>query len=351
MTDFMRHIQCLGLQVRQRERLASSRQRYHHGFRPFQCVFSPLQSTRKQNLTCFPIFCFQSPCPVSTPAHALSWLWPSKATPRRCSPTSTRQADLCRPCSSSSCSTPSPIQVGLLPLPTVFVCFVAHLGFTFSVFPQPSTLTSATRSSTGCWPSLVSPQSSLGFPSTLLTCDSEKPGECRATRLTSCLSALSVASGAPSWLLRSWCLCSLLNSTSCVLSRSTFSVLPKTVRLIHLPSQAIWPIGGSSSGTQAAQDFFLSYLAAPIVIAFYIFGVIWKRTAPRKASTIDLTSGRKVWATAEELEPGRQAVKELSWPKWIAYAAFGVSFKSLYSCNCRDGTDDFMNEQAFDPKR
>lgn len=89
--------------------------------------------------------------------------------------------------------------------------------------------------------------------------------------------------------------------------------------------QAIWPIGGSGGGAAAAQSFFIAYLAAPIMILFYIVGIIWKRTTPRKASSIDLVTGRKVWATPEELEPGRQAVRELPWIKWIPYALFGVS--------------------------
>lgn len=89
--------------------------------------------------------------------------------------------------------------------------------------------------------------------------------------------------------------------------------------------QAIWPIGGQPGGAAAAESFFLAYLAMPIIILFYIAGIWWKRTTPRKASSIDLVSGRKVWATPEELEPGRQAIRELPMYKWVPWALFGVS--------------------------
>jgi len=46
---------------------------------------------------------------------------------------------------------------------------------------------------------------------------------------------------------------------------------------------AIFPIGGTLSGSDAAQSFFLAYLAVPVMLAFYIVGVIWKRTRPLKA--------------------------------------------------------------------
>ncbi|WVQ79486.1 hypothetical protein IAT38_001585 [Cryptococcus sp. DSM 104549] len=68
---------------------------------------------------------------------------------------------------------------------------------------------------------------------------------------------------------------------------------------------AIWPIGGSAGGTQAAQDFFLVYLAAPILIGFWIVGYIWKRTLPKRASEIDLDTGRKSWLTVEDMRAYR----------------------------------------------
>ncbi|WZH45512.1 amino acid permease/ SLC12A domain-containing protein [Fusarium acuminatum] len=53
---------------------------------------------------------------------------------------------------------------------------------------------------------------------------------------------------------------------------------------------AITNIDGSL-GT--AEGFFQSYLALPVVIAFYIIGYIWKREGWRKVSEIDLDTGRR----------------------------------------------------------
>lgn len=105
---------------------------------------------------------------------------------------------------------------------------------------------------------------------------------------------------------------------------SWFAVLVLSLVLIAQFYVAIWPLGGTDGPRDAAESFFLAYLAAPIVIAFYVVGVIWKRTTPRKASEVDLVTGRKCWATAEELDVGRRAAKELAWPKYICYALFGA---------------------------
>lgn len=68
---------------------------------------------------------------------------------------------------------------------------------------------------------------------------------------------------------------------------------------------AVWPIGEAPTGTAAAQTFFLSWLAAPILIAFWIFGYVWKRTLPRRAHEIDLDTGRKSWLTVEDMRAYR----------------------------------------------
>ncbi|KAK9251688.1 general amino-acid permease GAP1 [Lipomyces tetrasporus] len=52
---------------------------------------------------------------------------------------------------------------------------------------------------------------------------------------------------------------------------------------------AVWPVGG----TPNASDFFMVYLAAPVVIAFYIFYKVWKRTPFVRPSQADLVSGRR----------------------------------------------------------
>ncbi|GAA5846736.1 hypothetical protein JCM5353_006676 [Sporobolomyces roseus] len=69
---------------------------------------------------------------------------------------------------------------------------------------------------------------------------------------------------------------------------------------------AIWPIGGRSSDAgEAAQDFFLVWLAAPILLAFWLAAYIKNRTLPYKASEIDLDTGRKSWFTVEEMRQWR----------------------------------------------
>ncbi|KAK3616946.1 Amino-acid permease inda1 [Elasticomyces elasticus] len=63
----------------------------------------------------------------------------------------------------------------------------------------------------------------------------------------------------------------------------------------------------------SAYAFFQSYLAAPVVIFFYIVGYIWKRKAWIKTSQIDVDSGRREvdFEHAEELR-----VKMEHWPAW-----------------------------------
>ncbi|KAJ3865198.1 APC amino acid permease [Lentinula novae-zelandiae] len=68
---------------------------------------------------------------------------------------------------------------------------------------------------------------------------------------------------------------------------------------------AIWPVGGVSNGNERAQSFFEAYLAAPIILAFWIGGYLWKRTMPWRAHEIDLDTGRKSWLTVEEMRQYR----------------------------------------------
>ncbi|WVW83497.1 hypothetical protein I302_105518 [Kwoniella bestiolae CBS 10118] len=67
----------------------------------------------------------------------------------------------------------------------------------------------------------------------------------------------------------------------------------------------LFPIGGVESAGERAESFFLSYLAAPIMIGFYVIGYLWKRTLPRKAHEIDLDTGRKSWLTVEDMRAYR----------------------------------------------
>jgi len=61
------------------------------------------------------------------------------------------------------------------------------------------------------------------------------------------------------------------------------------------------------------ESFFLSYIAAPIVIAFWIGGYLWKRTLPRRAHEIDLDTGRKSWLTVEEMREYRAMRAQAPW--------------------------------------
>ncbi|KAG6846137.1 hypothetical protein H0H93_015787, partial [Arthromyces matolae] len=83
---------------------------------------------------------------------------------------------------------------------------------------------------------------------------------------------------------------------------SYFGLILLTLVLIAQFYIALWPIGGMSSNPgEVAQDFFMTYLAAPVMILFYIIGFIWKRTFPKKIDEIDLDTGRKSWLTVEEM--------------------------------------------------
>ncbi|WRT66803.1 uncharacterized protein IL334_003766 [Kwoniella shivajii] len=86
------------------------------------------------------------------------------------------------------------------------------------------------------------------------------------------------------------------------------SWLGATLLVIILIAQfyiALFPIGGVTSAGERAQSFFISYLAAPIMIGFYIIGYLWKRKTPRKAHEIDLDTGRKSWLTVEDMRAYR----------------------------------------------
>ncbi|ORY78860.1 APC amino acid permease [Leucosporidium creatinivorum] len=69
---------------------------------------------------------------------------------------------------------------------------------------------------------------------------------------------------------------------------------------------AVWPIGGTPEDPrEAAEAFFLSYLAAPILLGIWIAVFIWKRTLPKALKDIDLDTGRKSWLTVEEMREYR----------------------------------------------
>lgn len=69
---------------------------------------------------------------------------------------------------------------------------------------------------------------------------------------------------------------------------------------------AVWPLRGEPN----AESFFLSYLAFPIVIAFYLIGWAIFRTRPLRLHEIDLDTGRKVWDTAEEVAAEKALLRQ-----------------------------------------
>ncbi|GEM10034.1 APC amino acid permease [Rhodotorula toruloides] len=68
----------------------------------------------------------------------------------------------------------------------------------------------------------------------------------------------------------------------------------------------LWPLGGPASNPAVrVQDFFLSYLAAPVFLFFLITGYAINRTWPLRASEIDIDTGRKTIYTAAEMNAWR----------------------------------------------
>ncbi|KAK9366672.1 amino acid permease-domain-containing protein [Lipomyces kononenkoae] len=72
---------------------------------------------------------------------------------------------------------------------------------------------------------------------------------------------------------------------------------------------AVWPIGVTPNAT----DFFQAYLAAPVVLVFYIFYKIWKRTPFVRPSQADLVTGRRdvdIPALVEELRIEKEELRQ-----------------------------------------
>jgi len=81
---------------------------------------------------------------------------------------------------------------------------------------------------------------------------------------------------------------------------------------------ALFPIGGEL----AAQSFFEAYLAAPIVIAFFLLWKILKRTRYVKTRDIDLVSGRRE-LNLEELRAQEEA-ERATWGPLRRYPALHI---------------------------
>lgn len=78
---------------------------------------------------------------------------------------------------------------------------------------------------------------------------------------------------------------------------------------------AIWPIGyASKTSSEIAENFFLAYLAAPVVLLFYIPYKLWYKTPFMRSANMDLVTGRREIDTAELIEAER--LEKASWPAW-----------------------------------
>jgi amino acid transporter len=64
----------------------------------------------------------------------------------------------------------------------------------------------------------------------------------------------------------------------------------------------------------SAEAFFKAYLAAPIVLLFYIVWKIWKRPPFMWPSTIDLVTGRRLLDTQQLIDEER--AERMTWPIW-----------------------------------
>jgi len=86
---------------------------------------------------------------------------------------------------------------------------------------------------------------------------------------------------------------------------SWFGVILIVLVLIAQLYIAVSPLKPLEGSLAVAENFFAVYLAVPVMILFYAIGYAWKRTLPKKASDIDLDSGRKSWLTVQEMREYR----------------------------------------------
>ncbi|KAL1968504.1 hypothetical protein VTN77DRAFT_1714 [Rasamsonia byssochlamydoides] len=78
---------------------------------------------------------------------------------------------------------------------------------------------------------------------------------------------------------------------------------------------AFAPVGyASESARDLVENFFSAYLAAPIIIAFYIYYKIWKRTPFIRAKDMDLNTGRRDLDVQHLIEEER--AEQATWPTW-----------------------------------
>lgn len=91
---------------------------------------------------------------------------------------------------------------------------------------------------------------------------------------------------------------------------SWFGLVLNVLCLIAQFYIAVFPVGASSN----VEAFFQAYLAAPILVLFYVVWKVWKRTPFMRPSTIDLVSGRRSLDTQELIDEER--AERTTWPMW-----------------------------------
>ncbi|KAF2769322.1 amino acid permease [Teratosphaeria nubilosa] len=76
-----------------------------------------------------------------------------------------------------------------------------------------------------------------------------------------------------------------------------------------------WPIGyADDTAGEQTEAFFEAYLAAPVVILFYIVYKIWKKTGFVRAHNMDLHTGIRDLNVAELIE--EEKAERAAWPRW-----------------------------------
>jgi len=96
---------------------------------------------------------------------------------------------------------------------------------------------------------------------------------------------------------------------------SWFGLIFNILCLIAQFYVAIFPVGGGGRGT--AKQFFQAYLAAPIILVFYIVfkAIYWKTAKFQRAATMDVTSNRRA-LDMEEIEAEEEAERLHPTPMW-----------------------------------
>lgn len=75
------------------------------------------------------------------------------------------------------------------------------------------------------------------------------------------------------------------------------------------------PVGyADMTAGERTKNWFEAMLSLPIIIAFYVFFKVWKRTSFKKTKDIDITSGRRELDLTAILAEER--AEQAQWPKW-----------------------------------